>query len=104
MVVMRRTVGNAEKSSGRSIQSATIKIKIDNDNESANPKSIRTVGIGMKRMARMNTMANEKLTSVDFLLSAFGPAGEITDMSDVAGSDFVEYDRCENLKLPADEA
>ncbi len=42
----RRTVGNAEKSNGRSIKRVTVKIKIASPNDAARPKSRMNDGTG----------------------------------------------------------
>ena len=63
IVAMSKIVGNDEKSKGRAIHSETIKIKTESAIEMERPMSIKTVGIGRKRMARMNTTPPANRTS-----------------------------------------
>ena len=55
MVAMSSTVGKDEKSSGRSIHNASISTSTDRAIEAARPMSMRTVGTGRNRMARIAT-------------------------------------------------
>ena len=59
-VATSSTVGKAEKSSGRSIHSATIRISTDSAIEKARPMSIRKDGIGRKKIDRIATMPMAK--------------------------------------------
>ena len=63
MVAISRTVGKEEKSSGRWIHSATIRISTESAIEKARPMSIRKAGIGRNRTGRMMTMPSAKTTS-----------------------------------------
>ena len=56
IVAIRSTVGKDEKSSGRWIHSATIRISTENAIEKASPMSIRKAGIGRNRIDRMMMM------------------------------------------------
>ena len=63
IVAISSTVGKAEKSSGRWIHSATIRISTDSAIEKARPRSIRIGGIGRNRIVSMATMPTAKATS-----------------------------------------
>ena len=63
IVAISSTVGNAEKSSGFWIQSATIRISTDNAIESASPRSISIAGSGRNSTVRMKTMPTANPTS-----------------------------------------
>ena len=67
IVAISRMVGKDEKSSGRWIHSATIRISTDSAIEKASPISIRKAGIGRNSTARMTTMPSAKKTSRPFL-------------------------------------
>ena len=67
MVAISSTVGKDEKSSGRWIHSATIRISTDSAIEKARPMSMRKAGIGRNSTARMMTMPMAKKTSRPFL-------------------------------------
>ncbi len=67
IVAMSRTVGNEEKSSGRPIHSATIRISTESAIEKARPTSMRNAGIGRNSTVRMKTMPSAKKTSRPFL-------------------------------------
>ena len=56
IVAISRMVGKDEKSSGRWIHSATIRISTESAIEKARPMSIRKAGIGRNSTARMMTM------------------------------------------------
>jgi hypothetical protein len=62
-VAISRMVGNAEKSSGRWIQSATIRISTESAMEKASPISSRMDGSGRNSTVRMKTMPTAKPTS-----------------------------------------
>ena len=62
-VAISRMVGKAEKSSGRWIQSATIRISTEKAMEKARPMSSTRVGSGRNSTVRMNTMPMAKPTS-----------------------------------------
>ncbi len=72
MVAISSTVGKAENSSGFWIQSATIRMRIDNAIEIASPRSMRNAGMGRNRIVRMTTMPSAKPMSRTFLLSDGG--------------------------------
>jgi hypothetical protein len=69
-VATSSTVGKAEKSSGLSIHSATMRISTDTAIENARPRSIRKAGIGRKKIDRMATMPIAKPMSRPLLRSA----------------------------------
>ena len=81
MVAIKRMVGKDEKSSGRAIHSATIRISTDSAIEKARPTSIRKAGIGRNSTARMTTMPSAKKTSRPFLASGSVPAVSVIAMS-----------------------
>ena len=62
-VATSSTVGKAEKSSGRSIHRATIRISTESAIEKASPMSMRKAGIGRKKIDRIATMPMAKPTS-----------------------------------------
>ena len=64
IVAISSTVGKAEKSSGRWIHSATIRISTDRAIEKARPMSIKTAGTGRNSIVRMATIPIAKPTSV----------------------------------------
>ncbi len=64
IVAISRIVGKEEKSSGRRIHSATIRISTEKAIENASPISIRKAGIGRNRMDRMTTMPKAKPMSL----------------------------------------
>src|SRR5690606_2699395 len=66
MVAMRRTVGKDEKSSGRSIHSATISMRTESAIEVASPTSMRKAGIGRNSAVSMTTMPSAKKMSRPF--------------------------------------
>ena len=72
IVAMSSTVGNEEKSSGRWIHSATIRISTESAIEKARPMSMRKAGIGRNSTARMMTMPSAKKMSRPFLATAPG--------------------------------
>ena len=67
IVAISRMVGKDEKSSGRWIHSATIRISTESAIEKARPMSIRKAGIGRNSTVRMKTMPIAKPTSRPFL-------------------------------------
>jgi hypothetical protein len=73
IVAISRIVGNEENSSGRWIQSETIRIRTDRAIEKASPMSMRIGGSGRNRIARMATIPSAKPTSRPCFL---GNAGE----------------------------
>ena len=56
IVAISKIVGKDEKSSGRWIHSATIRMRIENEIEIASPKSIRIAGSGRNRTMRIEMM------------------------------------------------
>lgn len=66
IVEISKIVGNAEKSKGFVIHSATMRMSTENASDKAKPKSINTTGMGRNRMLRMKTIPKAKLTSVEF--------------------------------------
>src|SRR5581483_1607121 len=79
-VAISRTVGNAEKSSGRWIHNATIRMSTASAMDSDRPMSITTPGSGRNSTVRMKTMPTAKPTSLApsrstaFTLAAAGAA------------------------------
>ncbi len=63
MVAISSTVGKDEKSSGRWIQSATMRMRTESAMEKASPTSTRTTGMGRNSTQRIDTMPNAKPTS-----------------------------------------
>jgi hypothetical protein len=63
IVAISRIVGKDEKSSGRWIHSATIRISTASAIEKASPISIMKAGIGRNSTDRMTTMPSAKPTS-----------------------------------------
>ena len=63
IVAISRMVGKEEKSNGRWIHNATIRINTEKAMEKASPMSIRNAGIGRNRIDRMITMPMAKVTS-----------------------------------------
>ena len=63
MVAISRMVGKEEKSNGRWIHNATIRINTEKAMEKASPISIRNAGIGKNKIDRMITMPMAKVTS-----------------------------------------
>src|SRR6478735_4012782 len=63
IVAISSTVGKAEKSSGRWIHSATIRISADSAIEKARPRSIRIGGMGRNRIVSMATIPPAKKAS-----------------------------------------
>ena len=80
-VAIRSTVGKAEKSSGLWIHSATIRIRMESEIDSARPMSITIAGSGRNSTVSINRMATAKPTSWR-LLGWVGPWPDGT--SDVA--------------------
>ena len=72
IVAISSTVGKDEKSSGRWIHSATIRISTESAIEKASPMSIRKAGIGRNSTARMMMMPMAKPTSRPFLATGLG--------------------------------
>src|SRR2546423_5630472 len=60
IVAISNTVGKAEKSSGRWIHSATIKMRAESAIENARPRSIRTGGIWRNKKVRIATIPPAK--------------------------------------------
>src|SRR6266568_109559 len=73
IVASRSTVGKAENSSGRLIQSDTIRINADSAIETASPRSIRIGGIGKIRIVTIVTIPRANSTSLSS--SRRAPAG-----------------------------
>src|SRR3954469_25309424 len=63
IVAISSTVGKAEKSSGRWIHRATMRISAESAIENARPRSIRIGGIGRNRIVSMATMPPAKKAS-----------------------------------------
>src|SRR3954447_8334823 len=63
IVAISNTVGKAEKSSGRWIHSATIKMRAESAIENARPRSIRNGGIGRNKIVSIGTIPPAKKAS-----------------------------------------
>ncbi len=72
IVEISRIVGKDEKSSGRWIQSATIRISTEMAIENASPMSMKKAGMGRNSTARMTTMPSAKNTSRAFFATGSG--------------------------------
>jgi hypothetical protein len=66
IVVMSRTVGNDENSSGFFTNTAVIRIRIDSDSENARQMSSRKVGSGKMRTTRIAMMPIASASSLRF--------------------------------------
>ena len=64
MVAISRTVGNAEKSSGRWIHNATMRMRTEKAIENDKPKSKINDGTGRNKTVKMTTMPAANPTSL----------------------------------------
>ena len=78
IVAISNTVGKAEKSSGRWIHSATIKMRAESAIENARPRSIRTGGIGRNRIVSIATIPPAKKASAPIRRWAGGVAVSVS--------------------------
>src|SRR3569832_904583 len=81
IVAMSSTVGKDEKSSGRWIHSATIRISTESAIEKARPISMRKAGIGRNSTARIKTKPSAKKTSRPFFATMPDGSGSLIAIS-----------------------